>query len=193
MKNQEENHSEQLTSLEEFSYAETAVLAGISRTLEVIALKPVCENLGISWSWQFEQLKKDDQLSKLFGKEKVVSRDGKSYEMICLPFNVFQDWLWNLNPTDKMNTQLWEEYKKGLVVYLLQMLKVSLDEVQRLRDVEREAKVFRNMMATYLRNESAGKEHYKKGKEYFKENREMKEEIYNMINKDPNQLFLPIQ
>ena len=67
-----EINSEQLDSLREYNYAETPILAGFLRTHEVVALKPVCENLGISWSWQFEQLKSDKKYSQLFGKEKCV-------------------------------------------------------------------------------------------------------------------------
>src|SRR5699024_3144270 len=99
--------------------------------------RPCVENLGLDWSGQLKVIKNNDRFGQLWTSVKAVALDGKSREMVCLPPAVFQDWLWNLNPkSDNFNTDLWEQYKKGLVVHLLMMLKISLDEVKRLRKQE---------------------------------------------------------
>lgn len=189
MENQQTT-SEQLVPLKEYNYAGTTVIAGISRTLEVIALKSVCENLRISWSWQFEQLKNDSHLSQLFGKEKIMSKDGKTYDMICLPYHEFQNWLWSLKPTPKMNIELWEEYKKGLVVYLLMMLKVSLDEIKRLRRIEKlyhEQLLMVNELIGY--NDEA-LEATRRGRERRKDKNSVIDALKRSTGRDPNQLTI---
>lgn len=185
-----EKNSEQLNFLKEFQYAETTVLAGISRTLEVVALKPICENLGISWSWQFEQLKNDTSLGQLFGKEKILSKDGKSYEMIVLPYENFQYWLWDLKPTEKMNLPLWEEYKKGLVMYLLRMLQISIDEVKRLRRIEFLYKQLSSKTRMALSIDEEAAEARRKGRERRKEKSTIVKSIWEDLNTDPNQLSI---
>ncbi len=97
---------------------------------EMIALKQVCENLGISRRWQQEKLKSDPYFSSVGRMEKILAKDGKSYMTYCLPAMDMHMWLWNLNPIANMNFEVWESYKKGLVKHILAMLKMSLDKIQ---------------------------------------------------------------
>src|SRR5690606_24512117 len=103
---------EQLEVLKKFEFSETVVLAGNVRMLDVIALKPIVLNLGLSWSGAYEKLKRDPKYSQLFVMAKQVADDGKTYDMVCMSPVNFQDWLWSLSITPKMNTDLWELYKK---------------------------------------------------------------------------------
>lgn len=183
-----QNTSEQLNSLKEFEYEKTSVLAGIPRMVEMIALKPVCENLQISWSWQFEQLKNDERFNQLFGKEKVLSKDGKSYQMICLPPTAFQNWLWTINPTENMNIELWETYKKGLVVYLMEMLKISLDEIRRLRSIANAYDELVEDTKSYFDATDESLELRKQAKEISNRQKEIRKRILAKVNIDPNQL-----
>lgn len=130
--------SPQLEVLQNFEFLKTPVLAGICSTGEEIALRPVVENLGLDWSGQLKVIKSHETYSQLWTSVKAISQDGKSREMVCLSPIIFQDWLWALNPkSEKFNTELWEQYKKGLVIHLMYMLKMSLDEIKRLRSIER--------------------------------------------------------
>lgn len=121
---------EQLNELKEFQIQQTAIYAGLVRTREMIAIRPIVENLNLNWSGAYERIKRDPKLCELFVPAAAVSADGKTREMLCLPIDAFQNWLWGLQVTEKMNVSLWERYKKDLVMTVLMMLKMSLEEIQ---------------------------------------------------------------
>ncbi len=128
-----EKTSPQLVVLKEFEYSGTLVFAGISPLGEMIAIRQVCENLGIDRKWQQEKLKSDPYFGSVGGMEKVMAKDGKYYPTYCLPAMDVHAWLWNLKPTPNMNLNVWESYKNGLVKHILTMLKVSLDKIQEMK------------------------------------------------------------
>ena len=61
-----------------------------------IALKPICEALGLKWAWYFEALKADPILSQLFRETGIVAADGRLRNMICLPERFIYGWLFQL-------------------------------------------------------------------------------------------------
>lgn len=192
-----QTNSPQLNSLRKFEYQKTAVYAGNFPPGEMIAIRPVCENLGIDRRWQQQKIQSDSGLSQLGGMYKSTGSDGKAYEMYCLPPDAFQEWLWKLGPMDNMNVALYEDYKKGLVVHLLLMLKISLDEIKRLRGVEQEFMYLREEVREMIESDDAGKkynkmakEHFynKMAKEHFKSMQSLKQKITARISKDPDQL-----
>jgi hypothetical protein len=137
--------SPQLKILKEFKFDNTRVFAGISTLGEMVAIRHVCENLGIDRKWQQKKIQNDPYLSSVGGMEKIYAEDGKPYDTYCLPAMDLQVWLWSLKPTPKMNLEVWESYKKGLVKYLLMMLKVSLDKVQELKNDSEYVAEIRNL------------------------------------------------
>lgn len=186
MKNQT-NTRPQLNSLQKFEFAKTSVMAGLMTTGEAIALKPVVENLGLDWSSQLKRVKRnynDDQL----WSSKVQSKDGKSYDMICMSPTIFQDWLWSLNTSDNLNIELWEIYKKGLVVQLLIMLRISLDEIKRLRRIESLYKAQKNDMISILGMDEEAAEARRRGAERRKQKTRMLDRLRESLFTDPNQL-----
>ncbi len=183
----------QLNYLQEYQYEKTAVLAGKMTTGEAIALKPVIENLGLDWSSQLKKIKRDENLSQLWSYHKMISKDGKSYDMVCLPPMFFQEWLWQLNASGNLNIELWNAYKKGLVVYLMDMLKVSLDEVKRLRNIETLYDGLLTDTKSYFEANDEGLDLSRKAKGKFKEQKEIKERILSRFNTDPDQLILEFQ
>lgn len=180
----------QLNVLQEFSFEKTTVMAGNMTTGEAIALKPVIENLGLDWSSQLKRIKRDDELNQLWSYHKMVSTDGKSYDMVCMPPVHFQNWLWSLNKSENLNLELWEDYKRGLVVNLMLMLKISLDEIQRLRAIEQDYNVLKGSIESYFNANDRALEYNKLQKQLFKESKDMKEYIRGFLSKDPNQTKL---
>lgn len=158
----------QLNVLRDFTFAKTAVMASISDTGEMIALKSVVENLGLNWSAALRTIKANPNFDQLCHLQKALADDGKSREMVCLPPSAFQDWLWGLKQSENLNVQLWEEYKKGLVVHLLMMLKVSLEEVQRLRRVEEKFHLLKKHFALFAEKSEMGSELSKLAKENWR-------------------------
>lgn len=64
----------------------------------LVPIKPICEILGISSSSQYKKLNSDIMFSKGMTLIKASSRDGKKYEMLCLPLNRLFGWLFSINP-----------------------------------------------------------------------------------------------
>lgn len=185
--------STQLELLENFEFAKTPVMAGIVHTREMVALRPCVENLGLNWSGQLQVIKGNSKIDQLCGYVKAVSGDGKTREMICLPPVAFQNWLWSLNPkSENFNTELWEEYKKGLVVHLMLMLKISLDEIKRLRDVEQDYTALRRDTLDMIKTQEQKDLLSGQVRDLAKECKTIQDRIILRVIKDPNQLSINI-
>lgn len=71
----------------------TAMAAGIA----YVAMKPIVENLGMSWSTQQTKLMK--QLEKFNCVHmNMVAADGKLRKLLCLPLKKLNGWLFSINP-----------------------------------------------------------------------------------------------
>lgn len=71
----------------------TAMAAGIA----YVAMKPIVENLGMSWGTQ------QQKLMKCFDKfncihMNMVAADGKIRKLLCLPLKKLNGWLFSINP-----------------------------------------------------------------------------------------------
>ncbi|QMH08021.1 phage antirepressor Ant [Escherichia coli] len=71
----------------------TAMAAGVA----YVAMKPIVENLGMSWGTQQQKLMK--QLDKFNCIHmNMVSADGKLRKLLCLPLKKLNGWLFSINP-----------------------------------------------------------------------------------------------
>src|SRR5690606_25357008 len=124
------------------------------------------------------------------GMVKSPSADGKLRDMYCLPPESIQHWLWNLTATENINIKLWEQYKKSLVVHLLMMLKISLDEIHRLRVIEVRYNRLKGEFFEYVKETEEGKELNKQAKNKWKSSNERKSRIMELLNENSDQLLL---
>jgi hypothetical protein len=62
----------------------------------MVAMKPVVENLGLSWQGQHEKI--TDKLKSSIRKILIIAEDGKNREMVCLPLRKLPAWLYSINP-----------------------------------------------------------------------------------------------
>lgn len=71
----------------------TAMAAGVA----YVAMKPIVENLGMSWGTQQQKLMK--QLDKFNCIHmNMVAADGKLRKLLCLPLKKLNGWLFSINP-----------------------------------------------------------------------------------------------
>ncbi len=71
----------------------TAMASGVA----YVAMKPIVENLGMSWSTQQTKLMK--QISKFNCVHmNMVAADGKLRKLLCLPLKKLNGWLFSINP-----------------------------------------------------------------------------------------------
>lgn len=189
----EEKSLHQLDLLNKYDFEKTAVLAGINTFGEVIALKPIVENLGLDWGNVQRVIRKNLKPGQLMLSAEAIGADGRVREMLCMKQNDFQDWLWSLNPkSPNFKTDLWETYKKGLVIYLMSMLKISMDKIQEIQNENYVLKEIKALTAGIEQLESELSDNQERNKEIRKELKVMKAHLSQVINQNPNQLKLEI-
>src|SRR5574338_504280 len=61
-----------------------------------VAMKPITENMGLSWQGQHEKL--NEKFGSTIRVILTVGEDGKQREMVCLPLRKLPAWLYSINP-----------------------------------------------------------------------------------------------
>lgn len=61
------------------------------------AMKPICDNIGLAWEAQLARIKRDDILSSTMIVMIIVAEDGKNREMVCLPIEYLNGWLFGID------------------------------------------------------------------------------------------------
>jgi hypothetical protein len=80
-----------------------------------VAIKPICEALGISHKPQIERLNSDPILSSVVTLSMTTGADGKQYEMVTIPFKYVFGWLFRI---DSRNVK--EEAKEAVLKYQIE-------------------------------------------------------------------------
>lgn len=86
-------------------YGDTLVLVNEGGT-PFVAMKPIVENMGISWQGQHAKL--TEKFGSVIKIILTTGGDGKQYEMICLPLRKITAWLYSINP-NKASPELHEK------------------------------------------------------------------------------------
>lgn len=61
-----------------------------------VAVKPICEALGVQFNWQHQRIQEHPILGQLSRNSEIVAADGKVREMFCLPERFIYGWLFSL-------------------------------------------------------------------------------------------------
>jgi len=62
----------------------------------LIPIRPICENMGLSWSAQYERINRDPVLADLTASVRVTRTEG-SRDLVCLPLRFLPGWLFGVN------------------------------------------------------------------------------------------------
>ena len=73
-----------------------------------IAIKPICEALGINYNRQYKTLREDDILGQLLAIQPMVGADFRFRKMVALPEMYVYGWLFRI----QSDNQLLQNYKK---------------------------------------------------------------------------------
>ena len=118
----------------------TAMAAGVA----YVAMKPVVENLGMSWSTQFQKINKQ---SEKFGCVHMnIPSLGGLQRMLCIPLKKLNGWLFSINPAkvrddirdrliryqEECFTALYDYWNKGIAV---RQLESTVDDRTPLRGI----------------------------------------------------------
>lgn len=96
-----------------FNGQELAVIPQKDKLL--VAIKPICENIGIDWSSQLKRIKRDEVLDSNMVMMTTVAGDGKSRSLLCLPMEYLNGWLFCIDSNRIKNPEVKArviEYKK---------------------------------------------------------------------------------
>ncbi len=80
-----------------------------------IAIKPICEALGVNYPTQLEKLKSDEFLNSVISLRGTTGSDGKEYQMITIPYMYIFGWLFTINPKNVK-----EEAKETVLKYKME-------------------------------------------------------------------------
>lgn len=67
---------------------------------KLVPIKPICDALGIDAKAQRSKIQEDDFLSSVGVLSTSTGKDGKNYEMFCIPFKYVFGWLFTINPAN---------------------------------------------------------------------------------------------
>ena len=76
-----------------------------------VAMKPICENIGLQWNGQFERLNRNHVMSEGIRVIRTPSKGGNQ-DMICLPLDMLNGWLFGVDVN-----RVREEIRPKLIQY----------------------------------------------------------------------------
>ncbi|MFX6571316.1 phage antirepressor N-terminal domain-containing protein [Acinetobacter baumannii] len=109
------------------------------------AMRPIVEGMGLTWQSQYEKLKQ--RFSSVITEIVTTGKDGKQYNMVCLPVRKLFGWLMTISP-NKVNHEirdtvimyqqecddvLWEYWTKGQAIN--QRLTISPEQQNALHEI----------------------------------------------------------
>ncbi|WP_410498119.1 phage antirepressor N-terminal domain-containing protein [Chitinibacter sp. S2-10] len=77
-------------------HGHTLILLDISGT-QFVAIKPICEAIGLDWASQLSRIKRDAVLNSTIVITTTVAEDGKARKMVCLPISYLNGWLFGID------------------------------------------------------------------------------------------------
>lgn len=89
---------------------------------QLVAVKPVCEILGVDFSAQRTKLKEHPLFSSIMVLSTTVGADGKDREMVSIPLRYFPSWLFSINPNNVK-----EEIRENILQFQIKCNDVLFD------------------------------------------------------------------
>ena len=91
-----------------------------------VAIKPICENLGIQWHAQRKRIQRDDVLNSTASMMNSVAADGKERQLLCLPLEFINGWLFGIDAN-----RVRPEIRENILQYKRECFKVLSDYWQK--------------------------------------------------------------
>ncbi|MCT9444393.1 phage antirepressor N-terminal domain-containing protein [Acinetobacter baumannii] len=109
------------------------------------AMRPIVEGMGLTWQSQYEKLKQ--RFSSVITEIVTTGKDGKQYNMVCLPVRKLFGWLMTISPNkvkpelrdtvilyqQECDDVLWEYWTKGQAIN--QRLTISPEQQNALHEI----------------------------------------------------------
>lgn len=76
-------------------YNDTLLIGTASDGTKVVAIKPICESIGVDHATQLKKIETDPKFS--YRHTPTTGADGKQYSMFCIPIDQVTGWLFTIN------------------------------------------------------------------------------------------------
>ena len=63
----------------------------------LVPIRPICENMGLSWSAQYERINRDPVLVDFSASVRVTRTEGAPRDLLCLPLKYLPGWLFGVS------------------------------------------------------------------------------------------------
>ena len=93
-------------------FHDQSLMAAVIDGVPHVAMKPICENIGLQWEAQLKRIKRHPVLNKGMSMMDIVAEDGKIRGMVTLPIKLLNGWLFGVE-TNRVN----ENAKELLISY----------------------------------------------------------------------------
>jgi len=144
-----------------------------------VAIKPVCEALGVDVNGQKQRIKRDQNLGQLGVLVHAVGRDEKSRKMFCLPHKYIYGWLFSIDVS-----QVKESARQRVIDYRNECYEVLYDHFW--NNAKKYKQRDRHILALQDEIEAMTEERKLLGRKI----KDHKSKIKEMLKSDINQLTL---
>lgn len=86
-----------MNGIEKIGFCGRELVAVKEKETVLVAIKPICDALELEWPRQMRAMQDDPVLSSTIAKLATVGADGKSREMLCLPLEFLNGWLFKIS------------------------------------------------------------------------------------------------
>ena len=88
-------------------YEDDIIAVRLSGGEVYVPIRPICENMGLSWSAQYERINRDAVLADIAASVRVTRTEGAPRDLLCLPLRFLPGWLFGVN-ANRIKTELRE-------------------------------------------------------------------------------------
>ncbi len=84
------------TTIDTVEFLGKALTVITTETQQLVAMRPICEGIGLDWKAQLDRIKRDEVLSSTVVVMPTVAQDGKQRDLVCLPLDMLNGWLFGV-------------------------------------------------------------------------------------------------
>jgi hypothetical protein len=107
------------TQLSSVPFHGQSLFATLVNDVPHVALKPICENLGVDWEGQRQRISRQPVLKSTAVMIKAVAEDGKLRDMLMLPVKFLNGWLFGID-----SNRVKPEIRDRLIAYQTECFEV---------------------------------------------------------------------
>jgi hypothetical protein len=98
-----------------------------------VAIKPICEAIGVNYTTQLEKIQDDEILSSVVPLRGITAADNKEYKMRVIPLRFVFGWLFTINPNNVK-----PEIKQNVLNYRMQCYNSLFDTFTKRTEILKE-------------------------------------------------------